>query len=167
LAAGRNHTCATINDLNKTVRCWGDNNDGQLGIPWTVIGVGVPPLTFCDVPVPVTSLTSATGVTGGLNHSCATISGGTAQCWGDDSSGQLGNGAFFGSDPVDAINLPNTTWRPVSVVNVSTVDQIDAGANHTCAHLSNNVIACWGDNSAGQLGIGNFTTWNFPIGVVD
>ncbi len=165
IAAGADHTCAAISD--GTVKCWGNNFDGQLGNPYTTSPFSLVPLTFSTFPIPVFGVSDASGVTAGSGHSCANLSGGGVQCWGDDLSGQLGNGAFFGSAPVDPINLPNTTWQPVSVINLSTVTQVDAGALHTCAHLSNNVIACWGDNGFGQLGIGNFNTSNFPIGVVD
>lgn len=166
-AAGANHTCAVI--TGGTVRCWGDDTFGQIGQPYTPIGVvasGPVFITFSTFPVPVTDVSTAVGVTAGARHSCANLSGGGVQCWGDDSSGQLGNGAFFGPAPV-AIDLPNTTWLPVSVKNLVTATQVDAGFSHTCAHLSNNIIACWGDNSAGQLGTGNLETSKIPLGVAD
>ena len=164
LSAGADHTCAVMSD--STVRCWGDDTFGQLGIPYTVIGVGPGVITFSTFPVPVTGLSNAIGVTGGLRHSCATVSGGV-RCWGDDSSGQLGNGAFFGPAPVDPINLPDTTWSPVSAIGLAAATGVSAGSLHTCAHLSNDVIACWGNNTYGQLGSGGFSASAIPLGVTD
>jgi alpha-tubulin suppressor-like RCC1 family protein len=160
LAAGADHTCAVI--TGGTVRCWGDDTFGQIGQPYTSIGPGLPLLTFSTFPLPVPNLSIATGVTGGLDHSCATILGGGVQCWGDGSFGQLGFGGFF--TPFNPILVAVPIFN---VLNLSTADQVDAGANHTCAHLSNDVIECWGENNVGQLGSGNFTTSNRPIAVVD
>ena len=67
------------------------------------------------------------------------------KCWGDDSQGQLGNGAYddLSSPPSSAINfllgeLPK---------------QITGGEYHFCAILDDDSIKCWGDGTnEGQLG---------------
>ena len=41
---------------------------------------------------------------------------------------------------------------PVAVSNVTGAVAIGAGGNNACAVLSGGTVACWGDNSAGQLG---------------
>ena len=65
-------------------------------------------------------------VCAGASHTCTLASDGTAACWGDNGSGQLGNGANTAS------------WVPVAVdrsgvLNGKTIAQISTGGSHTCA----------------------------------
>ena len=98
----------------------------------------------CDTPVSVTGISNSTAISGGRDHMCSLISGGTAKCWGDNYQGQLGNGSTTDSS------------SPVSVSNISTATGINAGENHTCAVLSDKTVKCWGDNVIGQLGNGSW-----------
>ncbi|MGA5301152.1 hypothetical protein ACPCHT_14560 [Nucisporomicrobium flavum] len=77
----------------------------------------------------------------GGKHSCTVSSLGDVHCWGDDSSGQLGDGA-----------RPHTGGQAVFAFR--TAVQVDAGRAHTCAVGADGNAYCWGDNSAGQLGTG-------------
>ncbi len=47
------------------------------------------------------------------------------------------------------------------------VTQVAAGATWTCALRSSGNLACWGDNAAGQLGLGNTTSTLSPVPVPD
>jgi alpha-tubulin suppressor-like RCC1 family protein len=65
---------------------------------------------------------------------------GTAQCWGRNEMGQVGDG---------------TTWLrlgPVPVRGLSHVAQVAAGRDSACARLDDGTVWCWGSNDAGQLG---------------
>src|SRR2546422_1024848 len=62
---------------------WGDNYYGQLGNGTN---------TTSNVPVPVSGITDAVAIAGGLDHSLALRSDGTVWAWGDNFNGQLGNG---------------------------------------------------------------------------
>jgi alpha-tubulin suppressor-like RCC1 family protein len=64
--------CALLAD--KTVRCWGINERGQLGN-----GTGRP----SNVPVPVPGIAEATGVAVGAESACAIVAGGRVKCWGE------------------------------------------------------------------------------------
>src|SRR6202790_1028750 len=133
IVAGAEHTCALL--AGGTVDCWGENASGQLGNGTT---------TNAYTPVAVSGLRGATAVAGGTFafHSCALLSGGTVECWGDNQYGRLGNGTTTGS----------TT--PVAVSGLSGATAIAVEDDHTCALLIGETVECWGYNSAGQLGDG-------------
>jgi alpha-tubulin suppressor-like RCC1 family protein len=90
------------------------------------------------------------GITAGEAHTCALLADGTAECWGSNHYGQLGDGKATGPwGP-----RPSRSARPVTVTHLSGATDIEAGCNHTCALLSNGTVACWGYNLWGQLGDG-------------
>ena len=75
------HTCALLSD--GTARCWGDSAlAGELGNG---------AMTPSSLPVAVTGVTDATAIASGDFHTCVKLSGGSIQCWGDNSYGELGN----------------------------------------------------------------------------
>ena len=117
------------------VWCWGYNGMGQLGL-----GTNVSHTT----PHSVSSLGAAViQVTAGGNHTCALTRAGDAICWGENASGQLGDGSFNNrSYPQQYVNAIDS-WRYIA-----------AGYYHTCGIFSNGGVACWGDDSHGQLGDG-------------
>ena len=94
----------------------------------------------------------AAQVSAGDFHTCARVDG-TVECWGDNSSGQLGDGTGAGR------------LFPVAVAGVSTATRISSGGQHTCALLSDGTVACWGANASGQLGNGNTTGSLTPVAV--
>jgi len=84
------------------------------------------------IAAPANADVSATQVTSGLGHSCA-LAGGNVWCWGDNSVGQLGQGATGGSSSV-----------PVQVTGLLGVTQISAGTYDTCAVKTDQSVWCWG-----------------------
>ena len=77
IAAGLSFSCAVLK--NGTVKCWGENDRGQLGNGTTE-----------DSPIPllVEAVTGATKVVAGSFHACALLHDGTVRCWGDNDNGQ-------------------------------------------------------------------------------
>jgi alpha-tubulin suppressor-like RCC1 family protein len=130
--AGGAHTCALM--IGGGVKCWGNNEDGQLGDGTT---------TEAHVPIDVSGLTSGvTSLALGTWHTCAAGSGGV-KCWGNNSLGQLGTG------------LTTTQLTPASVIGLeSGALSVTTGRDHSCALLNGDSIKCWGSNSSGELGDG-------------
>jgi alpha-tubulin suppressor-like RCC1 family protein len=140
VAAGGNHTCAVL--VDRAVRCWGSNLDGQLGVGASGNQSSV--AAFVDIPEQVVNVSA-----GGF-HTCATIVGGAARCWGANATGQVGDSTTTG---------PRTTPTAVGLpAGIAT--EVTAGSTHSCtvswAQFVNEV-RCWGANGSGQLGRGTTT----------
>src|SRR5205823_9487709 len=143
VTGGGFHTCALLQD--GTVRCWGQNDYGQLG-NGTVSSAQVPNPT----PVEVIGITTATAVTAGGYHACALLQNGTVRCWGQNDYGQLGDGAVI--TPQTRPPTPRPSPNPVEVSGITTAVAIKAGIFHTCALLRDGTMQCWGWNDYFQLG---------------
>jgi alpha-tubulin suppressor-like RCC1 family protein len=140
--AGESHTCALT--TGGAVKCWGNNNEGQLGNP-TNAGIFY---NSNPTPLQVTGLTSGVGaISAGDSHTCALTTGGAVKCWGDNGSGELGNPTNSGT----SYNTPNPT--PLQVTGLTSgVAAISAGNGYTCALTTAGAVKCWGSNHYGQLG---------------
>ncbi|MCY1018413.1 RCC1 domain-containing protein [Pyxidicoccus sp. MSG2] len=139
LALGGSHTCALMD--TGTVKCWGYNAQGQ-------IGNGSSGATFNPVvyDVGLGAGNKAIQVTAGANHTCALLGSGLIKCWGLGSSGQLGYG--------NTTQLLSPPGNHTGLNNIPAYF-LTAGANHTCALLTNGKALCWGLGSSGQLGYAN------------
>jgi alpha-tubulin suppressor-like RCC1 family protein len=144
VAAGAYHTCALFPD--GTIQCWGRNDSRQLGDPATTADSST-------VPVRVSGITTATALVSVGFHSCALLADGTVRCWGQNDSGQLGDGTVVNSA------------TPVTVSGISGVAAIAVGGWHSCALLGNGTVRCWGQNIYGQLGNGTFVNSPMPTAV--
>ena len=145
VAAGTWHSCALTS--GGVVLCWGDNFYGQLGIGGAE--QSLTPVAVFFTPTAVTAIS-----TGG-QHTCVVTSGGAVKCWGENRSGQVGDGTS--SDSI----------FPSDVVGLSSgIARIAAGARHTCALTTGGNVKCWGANGAGQLGDGTTTQRLTPVDVI-
>lgn len=150
ISAGINHTCALMSAGG--VKCWGENTYGKLGNgsasgPQTC-NDGTNNVACSQTPVNVTGLAgTVTAVSAGVDHTCVLISGGTIECWGRNTWGELGDGS--------------TTDRtyPVSVTGIvsgATLISASADGDYTCAVVSG-AAKCWGSNGYYSLGVSNST----------
>lgn len=145
IAAGTTRTCAVT--TSGAAKCWGANGNGGIGD-----GTGIDR----HAPVNVTGLSSGVAaIAVGSGHTCALMERGGIKCWGNDGSGQLGDGttAEQRRTPIDVIGLS------------SGVTAIAVGTNHTCARTGSGV-KCWGQNFYGQLGDGTRTDRYTPVDVI-
>ena len=159
LAAGDNHTCAILDD--GSVRCWGRNTNGQLGLGHTTnqsASQAQAQNTPQAVNLGTNSLTSASYTAESLalggDHTCAILDDGSVKCWGNNPSGQLGLGHTTNQNSPQTVNSLGTS-----------VQSLAGGEAHTCALLDNGSVKCWGNNTSGQLGLGNTTGQNTPQAV--
>ena len=158
ISAGNAHACAVRAD--KTVACWGSNDEGQSDVP---------PGEYLAVSA------------GGF-HTCAIRVDKTLVCWGFNRDGQLdaprgefesvSAGSFHscavtGLDNNDLSALcwgHNGSGRTVPAIAVYSA--VSAGLEHSCGLHTGNVLQCWGGNSHLQGGVPDQTsvTCNFPAG---
>jgi alpha-tubulin suppressor-like RCC1 family protein len=135
------HTCALLENGN--VRCWAGGSDGRLGYAnLKNIGKDEPPSSAGDIKLGG----KARQVVMGQFHTCALLDTGKIRCWGSGILGQLG---YEGNENIG----DNETPASAGDVNVgSTVRQIAAGGNDTCALLTSGRVRCWGQRSGPLTG---------------
>ena len=152
LTSGESHTCALLD--NGTVKCWGKNDVGQLGLGDTASrGDGAGEMGDSLPPVSLGAGRTATAITAGDNHTCARLDNGTVKCWGNNTNGRLGLGDVAARG--DAAGEMGDSLPAVDLGTGRTATAITAGSSHTCARLNNFTVKCWGNNASGRLGLGD------------
>ena len=82
-------------------------------------------------------------ISSGENHTCATLSDQSVQCWGANNRDQIGSENGEGS------NLP------VVKSGINNVTQVSAGYSHTCSLNTDGKVRCWGSNQYSQISTEN------------
>jgi len=143
IALGIYYSCALM--TTGGVKCWGQNNNGQLGDGST---------TKRHQPVTVSGLSGVRAIAVGGSHSCALTTTGGVKCWGQNHKGQLGDGSTI------------NRYQPVTVSGLNNnVSAIRSGGMLSCALMTTGAVKCWGQNDKGQFGDGSTTNRNIPIDV--
>jgi alpha-tubulin suppressor-like RCC1 family protein len=128
------------------VYAWGANGSGQLGDG-----------TFRDrhrpVLVKLPKGTTVKAISSGCSVSLAVTKAGHVLAWGDNQSGELGDGtAASNRDLPVRVKLPSGVRATI----------IAAGCGHALAMTASGLYG-WGNNSSGQLGNGTTTSTNKPV----
>ena len=85
-------------------------------------------------------LRNVLAISAGGAHSCALRIDGAPFCWGENSSGQLGDGTLEDRE------------APVRVAGAPNFVAISAGDTHSCGLTADGDAYCWGNNVQGQAG---------------
>jgi len=141
VSAGGHHTCALLQ--GGKVRCWGENDVGQLGYGhknWLGDNPG-------EMPTPdVTLGGDAVQIATGSQSSCALLDDGTVRCWGARTG--VPNAGFVGDAPGE---MPPA---PVQLGGAA-LRLAEEGTLSMCVILVDRSLRCWGNNQLGQLGLGH------------
>ena len=158
ISAGEYHTCALTSQ--KTVQCWGLGLNGQLGNDATVDKDY--PVTVVETSGSTNPLTDIVQISSKKNHVCGVNAWGRVVCWGQGTSGELGNSASVNtSHPVEVAAVDGEAGLLEDVIQVST------GSSHTCALTAHGEVLCWGKGDDGQLGSRDTENKNHPIHVME
>ena len=127
------HSCALLD--NRSVVCWGFDDEGQLGNGAGTSDQATP--TYVDLP----NDGRVVRLTAGRDHTCAILDNGSLWCWGRGNEGQLGNGA--------------TSDRAPSSFNCQQDEPNErlAGTTRVCGPRWQ-IVSCWGQNVNGHSGSG-------------
>jgi alpha-tubulin suppressor-like RCC1 family protein len=143
ISPGGGFTCGIVRGGG--AYCWGSGIRGQLGVGTD--------LNHSPVPLPVVGGGAFQYVSASRVHACALDAGGAAFCWGQNGSGQLGEGSNASS------------MIPVPVRGDLRFASVTAGSFHTCALTAAGEAYCWGENRFGQLGTGDTLATALPAPV--
>jgi len=141
IAAGALHSLAWAAD--GTAWAWGDDTYGQLG---DGISGGQQ-----SSPVQVTNLVAIVQMAGGYQHSLALDANNNVWAWGNNDSGQLGDGT----------TTPQVIPEQLNVL--SNIVEIAAGGGHSLALAADESVRAWGNNNYGQIGDGTSTEQASPV----
>lgn len=123
VALGSGHACALLDD--RTLWCWGANDQGQIGTGDTARPEG---------PVQMTALgQEVVSVAAGSYHTCAALRDGSVRCWGRSEYGALGLGKTVSSP------------TPAPVPGLTEVVRVAAGYGKTCAWKKDGSVWCFGE----------------------
>ena len=143
VSIGESHACLLLAD--KTVSCWGKNDQGQLGNASS---------SASATPVQVKFLTDVQSIAVGGGITFALLNDGTVVFWGTRAT------AYNSLAGVTTVAYQ----YPTPLEGLSAVKQIAAGdRGNGCALLTDGTVRCWGLNDWGQLGNG---TGDFSAGPV-
>jgi alpha-tubulin suppressor-like RCC1 family protein len=122
VATGYTFSCAILSD--GTVKCWGDNSKGQLGL-----GVSYDSPPTYSPPTAVPGLDKAAAISAYDNHACVVLTDGHVACWGTWLTSH---------------STSTTALSPQIVVGLEDIVAIDVNKYQSCAVDAGGQVWCWG-----------------------
>ena len=150
-AMGVYHTCV-VTDAGR-VKCFGFNNDGQLGLE-DPKSRGADPTQMGDA-LPYVDLgthAKVIQIAAGGSHTCVLFEDSKIKCWGENMAGELG----IETDRTDRGREPHDMGTSLPFVNVGSTEkilQISSQRYGNCVLFVSGRVKCWGRNE-GALGNG-------------
>jgi alpha-tubulin suppressor-like RCC1 family protein len=138
--------------------CWGGNSVNQLGIGTSGGSRYLPEKVHQPAGVKFTEITT------NAFHTCALSDAGRAYCWGENGSGELGDGTKCLSHPLGC----SSTLVPVEVRAPPDVrfSALSRGGARCALVAPRGEAACWGPGMQGQVGDGSQSDRLRPVTVV-
>ena len=154
IAVSARHVCAR--SPNGLMKCWGENNVGQLGQGSTAdVGSSSGQMAALQ-PINLGTNRKATVIATGTTQACAVLDDRTLKCWGGNSKGELGLGDSMTRGV--AAGQMGDALTPVNLGANKQASTVFAALTETCSILTSGVLKCWGTNDSGQLGQGDTMT---------
>lgn len=153
ITGGSDFTCALLD--NASVKCFGVNNFGQLGLENTESKGDNAGEMAALTSINLGSGRTASDLSSGKSHVCVVLDNGLIKCWGQNTQGELGHGDTL-TCGVSANQMGDSL--PSSTLTGFVAVKIYAGNKFTCAQNVSGAVRCWGANSEGQLLIGNVSS---------
>jgi alpha-tubulin suppressor-like RCC1 family protein len=137
ISAGHHHFCVVLSDA--TMKCWGRNNQRQLGDNTN---------TDSTEPVICRDVTDAVSVRLGAETTCYLTQEGTIFCWGDCQAHRCGNG-----NENDKYYKQSSGQVKIDSSNYLTnVRDFDYAYGSGCAIQTDDTLRCWGRNYNEEMG---------------
>jgi alpha-tubulin suppressor-like RCC1 family protein len=154
ISAGQDHTCAVLDD--GSVRCWGLNDHGQLGLGDTddrgddpgEMGDALPSVDLGENRVVL-------ALQAGAYHNCAVLDDEALKCWGHNNVGQLGL-----EDEIARGDNPGEMGDALPAVDLGKSEAVSSLSSSyaNCVVFDDGLMKCFGYNFDGQLGLGDVMT---------
>jgi len=149
------HDCVVLKD--GTVQCWGTFSSGQLGDGNADFSEGD------KHPVAAKGISNAVQVSVGFGHSCARLADGTARCWGNGLTGELGDGAATTTN-LHKSAVPVVVKGLEHAVDIATSKGTQYVLGTTCAVVADGNVYCWGiDMTSGNPGAFHASPWPIAL----
>ncbi|UMG93789.1 RCC1 domain-containing protein [Nocardioides sp. TF02-7] len=145
VAAGERNTCVVLDD--GSLRCWGRNNSGELGLG-TTTDLGDDEAVTTGGPVYLGPGRTAVAVSLAGSNTCALLDTQQLRCWGDDGNGQL---VLPGEETIGDDELPILPTIPLGTDRMVRAAAV-GGHDFVCATLDTAQVRCWGRGA--YLGLG-------------